>query len=109
MKNTEIGKETTHTYVSGNDTTHFYSVTKVESGQPKPYADSRYVYIVTSNRPKKEVELFCKTIVHKSYNTSELSMSMDDHFKPKFRGLTEVITEDDVTSWKYTVTEAFTD
>lgn len=50
-------------YDNDNVYMHAFEVETIRCGQPKPYADSTYEYIIRSNKYEHEVKRFCTSIL----------------------------------------------
>lgn len=81
-----------------------FKVETLQYGQPRPYADSTYVYHVTDEaempREYEDVKAFCKRFVKFSYDRDD----MPGWHSPRFLGLSKI--HDGI--WKYRVSLAFT-
>jgi len=51
---------------------YVFEVETLEAGQKKSYGDSYYSYNITSDRPEREVKLFCMNVLNESYILSEM-------------------------------------
>jgi hypothetical protein len=49
-----------------------FKVETKRAGQPRPYADSEYVYEVTSDCSERVIKAFCNEVLRKSYPRSEM-------------------------------------
>jgi len=81
-----------------------FDVEVVRSGQPRPYADSEYLYYITDligNKTREEVLEFCRTHVKYGYWPNET----DNWAAPIIRGLGY---NQSGGVWVYRVVEAFT-
>jgi len=51
---------------------YIFEVEVLEAGQRKSYGDSYYSYSVSSERPEREVKLFCMNVLNRSFIPSEM-------------------------------------
>lgn len=55
-----------------------FKVKIIKEGQPRPYADSEYEYIITSELPERLVKLFCIHVLREPDSVSEYEFKKVD-------------------------------
>lgn len=83
-----------------------YNVEIIKEGQPKPYADSEYVYIITSGCGEYNVKAFCTKILKPKNQEYKdwCRYSADSYFKGYY-----TFEKTSENTYKYRVVEPFCD